>query len=356
MAKSRKSEVGSRRSEVVKKIRGVEKKKVGDKGKVIEKRRTDVVSNKWTLKVGKKEDVVKREKSMRNLFKVFGVLFSLIVGVLIVVIKRNIIMSVIGFFVSLVLFFVFLRVRNSLNKSARVKKMEDVFPDFLQLVAGNLRAGITIDKAILISSRKEFDPLDKEIMRVGKGITTGKSTEMALSEMSERIGSEKISKTIMLINSGLRSGGNLAILLERTASNMRERGFVEKRAASNVLMYEIFIFVAVAVGAPALFALSTILVQTMGGMMSSAPELEATIANLNVPVSFSKISVSLNFIIYYSLAFIVVSGVLSSLIIGLVSKGEEKYGLKYLIPILLMGISIFLLIRYLLSGFVSGLF
>jgi Flp pilus assembly protein TadB len=326
------------------------KKKVVKKEKVVEKK----VEKKMVR--NEKKDIAKKEKSRKKLSVILGILFALIVGVLVVVIKRDIVFSVVGFIVALVLFFVFIKVRSSLGKSAKVKKMELVFPDFLQLVAGNLRAGITVDKAILISARKEFDPLDKEIMRVGKDITTGRATEAALSDMAKRIGSEKIKKTIMLINSGLRSGGNLAILLERTASNMRERGFVEKRAASNVLMYEIFIFVAVAIGAPALFALSTILVEAMGGMMSSSPELETTIANLNVPVSFSKISVSLNFIVYYSLAFIVAIGFLSSLIIGLVSKGNEKYGLKYLIPILLIGISIFLLIRFLLSGFVSGLF
>jgi len=84
--------------------------------------------------------------------------------------------------------------------------------------------------------------------------------------------------------------------------------------------------------------------------------LESTIANLNVPVTFSKISISLNFIVYYSIAFIIATGFLSSLVIGLVSKGSEKYGLKYLIPIWLIGVTIFLLIRFLLSGFVSGLF
>ncbi len=306
--------------------------------------------------VRKRGDAAKRVASRKKLMMIFAVSFALLVGAAILIFKRDVVASIVGVVVFFVLFFVFIRAKGFLDKSARIKKMEEVFPDFLQLVAGNLRAGITIDKSILISARKEFKFLDKEIMRVGKDITTGRSTEAALSDMAKRIGSEKICKTIMLINSGLRSGGNLAILLERTASNMRERGYVEKRAASNVLMYEIFIFVAVAIGAPALFALSTILVQTMGGMMSSSSGLEATIATLDVPISFSKISISLNFIVYYSIAFIITIGVLSSLVIGLVSKGNERYGLKYLIPILLIGLSIFLLIRYFLSGFVSGLF
>jgi len=314
------------------------------------------IADKKVFGVKKNRNVLKKSTRKKRFSRIFGLLFALVVGVLLIIIKRDVVVSIVGFFVALVLSLVFIRVRSSLNKAARVKEMEEVFPDFLQLVAGNLRAGITIDKAILISARKEFGLLDREIMRVGKDITTGRSTDAALSDMARRIGSEKIKKTVMLINSGLRSGGNLAILLERTASNMRERGFVEKRAASNVLMYEIFIFIAVAIGAPALFALSTILVQTMGGMMSSSPELESTIANLNVPVTFSKISISLNFIVYYSIAFIIATGFLSSLVIGLVSKGSEKYGLKYLIPIWLIGVTIFLLIRFLLSGFVSGLF
>jgi len=332
------------------------KEKIKKKKVVVGSSNVKVIVDSRVGDEGGDDDSAKKEASAKKVSKIFGVLLALIVGVLIIVIKKNIVSSVIGFVVSFILFLIFVRVKNSLDKSARIKGMEEVFPDFLQLVAGNLRAGITVDKSILISARKEFGLLDKQIMRVGRDITTGRSTEIALSDMARRIGSEKISKTIMLINSGLRSGGNLAILLERTASNMRERGFVEKRAASNVLMYEIFIFIAVAIGAPALFALSTILVQTMGGMMSSTPELDSTIANLNVPISFSKISISLDFIVYYSIAFIIVIGVLSSLIIGLVSKGSEKYGLKYLIPILLIGLSIFLLIRYFLSGFVSGLF
>jgi hypothetical protein len=331
------------------------KKKIKKMEKVVEKK-VSMEPKAEAKSIRGKKDVVKREESKKRLSRILGVLFALIVGALIVIIKRDIAFSVMGFLVAFVLFFVFVRVRRSLNKSAQMKKMELMFPDFLQLVAGNLRAGITVDKAILISARKEFDPLDKEIMRVGKDIATGRATEAALSDMAKRIGSEKIEKTIMLINSGLRSGGNLAILLERTASNMRERGYVEKRAASNVLMYEIFIFVAVAIGAPALFALSTILVEVMGGMMSSSPELGSTISNLNTPVSFSQINISINFIVYYSIAFIIAIGFLSSLIIGLVSKGNEKYGLKYLIPILAIGVSIFLLIRFLLSGFVAGLF
>ena len=297
-----------------------------------------------------------KEAGRNKLMIGVGVITGAVFGAGFLLLKKSVIFSISVFFLVAVLFMVSIRVNKSLKKTAEVNKMEKVFPDFLQLVSGNLRAGITIDKAILLSARKEFEPLDAEIMRIGKDITTGRSMEKSLADMSARIDSEKIKKTITLITSDLRAGGNLAILLERTASNMRERSFVEKRAASNVLMYEIFIFVAVAIGAPALFALSTILVQAMTGMMASTPAMDASVANLNVPFSFSGISISMNFIVYYSMAFMITIGALSSLIIGLVSKGDEKAGLKYLIPIVISGLVIFWTIRYFLADFVSGLF
>lgn len=326
------------------------------KKKMKEIRDKDEKKEKHFDKEKLKRDSPEREKKKNFIFNVLSVLFSLVVGAAILLVNGDIVASIVSTIVLIVLVFVFGYVRKVLKKASRLKKMEDAFPDFLQLVSSNLRAGITVDKAILLSSRKEFAPLDNEIMLAGKDMTTGKSIEFALTRMAERIKSDKITKIVMLINSGLRSGGNLATLLEQTASSMQEREFVQKRAASNVLMYVIFIFVAAAVGAPALFALSSILVQAMMGMMSSAPGLESTVANINVPFSFSSISISLNFIIYFSLIFIVVTDFLSTLVIGLVSKGSEKEGLKYLIPLLAISLSVFLGIRYFLAGFVSNLF
>ena len=74
--------------------------------------------------------------------------------------------------------------------------------------------------------------------------------------MSDRIDSEKISKVITLIISGLKAGGNISDLLEQTSKNMKEKEIIEKKAASSILMYVIFIFFAVGIGAPLLFGLS----------------------------------------------------------------------------------------------------
>jgi archaeal flagellar protein FlaJ len=247
----------------------------------------------------------------------------------------------------------FVYFKGVLQRADRIKKIENAFPDFLQLMASNLRAGMTINKAMLLSSREEFAPLDKEILRVGKDITTGKEVETALLDMSDRIESEKIHKTILLIISGLKAGGNLAVLLEETSSNIRERSFVEKRAASSVLMYVIFIFIAVAIIAPALFALSGVLVKSLTDILGKLPPTETSLA---VPFTMSKVNVSTTFINYFSLVFILMTDILTSLVLGLVSKGDEKDGIRFLMPIIVLSLVTFFVVKILLSGFLTGLF
>ena len=72
--------------------------------------------------------------------------------------------SLAGLFISIIAFFLLVEfyfiIRAKLKRTADVRKMEDSFPDFIELMASNLRAGMTIDKALILSSRKEFAPLD----------------------------------------------------------------------------------------------------------------------------------------------------------------------------------------------------
>ena len=242
-----------------------------------------------------------------------------------------------------VLVIVYLLIRKKLNRYNDIKKMELAFPDFVALMAANLRAGLTVDRALLMSSRKEFAPLDKEISSLGKEIITGKEISRALEDMARRIESDEIKKTVLLIISGIRSGGNLSVLLEQVSSNMRERVFVKKRAASNVLMYVIFIFFAVSLGAPILFGLSSVLVEVLTNIVSGLPSDQSL--SVNLPFSLTEINVSPEFILYFALFFMVSTAFFAALVLGLVSKGKEREGLKFIVPMIVLSIAIFFMAR-----------
>ena len=65
--------------------------------------------------------------------------------------------------------------------------IERILPDSMQLMASNLRAGFTTDRALLLSARPEFGPLQDELNTVGKEIATGKEMTLALIGMSNKI-------------------------------------------------------------------------------------------------------------------------------------------------------------------------
>ena len=270
-------------------------------------------------------------------------IIAILTSILAFFLKTKIYYGLIAFII-LNIFFYF---KISIKASARIKKMENVFPDVISLMASNLRSGVTIDKAFLLSARPEFNPIDKEILKTGKEIATGKDIIYSLKTMGERIHSEKISKIILLIISGLKAGGNISDLLEQTSRNMKEKEIIEKKASSSILMYVIFIFFAVAVGAPILFALGSVLAEIIISLAAKMPDMASS--QMSLPFTFSKVSISVNFIIYYSVIFITISDLISCFIIGLVNKGEGKAGLKLFIPLLVLSLGIFLLTRTFLS-------
>ncbi len=241
---------------------------------------------------------------------------------------------------AIVLFFVVLLVSQlmiGLKADKRAAEAEQALPDALQLMATNLRAGLTTDKALLVSAREEFGVLNDELKRVGKEIAVGKDITDSLKDLSKRIRSDLVERTINLIVFGIISGGELASLLEESAASLRQQHIAKKQVYASILMYTIFIFVAVALISPLLFGLSSVLVETMQGTLSSieAPPIEVT---SQVPLSISPVSMNMGLIKMFIIILLIVTSILSSLVLGLITKGEEKAGLKY-IPIL-MGASL----------------
>lgn len=299
----------------------------------------------------RRESLQEKKKRFKQKI-IMSLVLGLIVSTIYYFMKHNGLFTVLVFVLTILIFLVADYVRQNLKKTARIKKLEEIFPEFLQLMSSNLRAGMTIDRSMLLSARPEFAPLDSEILQTGRDIATGKDIERALLDLSKRVGSDRIHRTILLIISGIRAGGDIAILLEETAVGIRERTFVEKKAASNVLMYIIFIFMAVAIFSPFLFSLSTILVEVLTSILGQIPDIDVS---SNMPFTLSKISVSATFVKYFSLSFMITIAFFASLVLGLVGKGEEKQGLRYLPVMIIISIIIFYLSRLVISSVLSGL-
>ena len=243
-----------------------------------------------------------------------------------------------------------------LKADQKSKFVESILPDFLQLMSSNLRAGMTTDRALILSAREEFGPFQEEINRLGKEISTGKEIDVALMDLSKRIKSDKLEKTVLLLVNGIKSGGELAELLDQTAGNLRAQKIVEERIRSNVLMYVIFIFVAVCIGAPMLFGLSTYLVEVLTKSISQIDIPKELTETGQLPFNVGGASVPMGFIMGYAIVNIIITGILGSIVIGLISRGKAKYGFRYIPIIIVISLIIFFVIRTAVKSLLGGVF
>lgn len=234
--------------------------------------------------------------------------------------------------------------------------VEEVLPDALQLMASNLRAGLTTERAILLASRPEFGPLQEEIDKVGKKLAVGMELADALAGMAKKIQSKVLDKTLILIRSGLESGGSLAPLLEQIAENLREQQLVKKRIKANILMYVIFIFAAVSFGSPMLYGLSSFLVQVLTKNIAAIEIPPEATTTIDLPFSITKVALTENFVIFFVLIALTINGVFASFVLGLIGKGREKAGIKYIPFMVGAAIGVFFLVRLILRTMFSTLF
>lgn len=240
-----------------------------------------------------------------------------------------------------------------LSADAKGRFAETVLPDALELMAMNLRAGMTTDRALILAARPEFGPLERELSKVGKQILSGREIKYALLEIPARIKSPTLDRTIRLVVQGIESGGELSDLLEQTADDIQNTRLIQQEIQANVLMYAIFIFFAAAIGAPMLFGISTYLVEVLSRQLSQITVAETVISGIKI--AQGRVAVSPQFLMLFTLASLTVTSIFGGLIIGIVKEGDSKHGAKFIPILLAISIAIFLFVRSVISNLLTGL-
>lgn len=206
---------------------------------------------------------------------------------------------------------------------SRTKEIEEVFPDFLQLASSNISAGMPVDKALWYAIRPNFGVLAKEMEEVAKATMTGEDLEVSLLRFANKYNSQTIRRSINILIEGMRSGGEMADLLNKIALNIDEMKLMKKEMAANVMTYAIFISFAAVVIAPFLFALATelltIIIKISGslslsssGSFSFKPPSESSIAAFKI----------------FSVITLIVTAVFSVAIVSVIRHGRVMEGIK----------------------------
>jgi len=241
----------------------------------------------------------------------------------------------------------------SLIADQRAKYVEKVLPDVLLLMASNLRSGVPPDEALLLSARPEFGFLSKKIKQAGKKIASGSTMQEALASLKKGIRSKIFVQTIDLIVEGLNSGGEISVLLEETANDIRDMSSIRKEVKSMILTYAFFIFIASCLIAPILYAVSIQLAEVLSKLSNSIAMQFLT--EKAVAVKLSPSNLSSKFLTNFAYVNLIILSTFSSFIAALINKGDEKYGIQYIPFFLIISLVLFYVAKLILTSFFGGI-
>ena len=237
----------------------------------------------------------------------------------------------------------------------RTQRVEAVLPDFLLMVAANMRSGMTPFAAFQAAARPEFGPLQSEIAYVSSRSLGSESFSDALKGLTATIDSPVLRRLIVFFENGLKSGGRLAYLLETSADEIRETEEMKRQMVISTKSYAIFVVFILLFGLPLLLAISTqflgVFAKVQSDIGTASSGSNAGLAGLSAP----KIKVDIGFIDQMTYVIIIGTSILTSLLVGIIAEGKTLYGLKYSPPLAFGALAMFFIFKAVISGFVGSL-
>lgn len=109
----------------------------------------------------------------------------------------------------------------------RRAKFDDQLGDTLQLLAGGLRAGHSILRAIDAAANESTSPTAEEMRRIITETSLGRDLEASLNDTATRMRSEDFVWIAQAIQINREVGGNLAEVLDQVNETIRERSEIK---------------------------------------------------------------------------------------------------------------------------------
>ncbi|MBS3109884.1 type II secretion system F family protein [Candidatus Woesearchaeota archaeon] len=237
----------------------------------------------------------------------------------------------------------------------RKKNVEEFLPDLLQQASANIRAGMTIDKALWFAVRPNFGILAHEIEIVARKTLGGVDFTQALEEFTERYDSSTLKRSISLLINGLEAGGETGELLNKIAVNIQENKIMQKELAANLKTYAIFISFASIVAAPVLFALSYQLLQVVQTITSSIT-LPKGQGGFGLMLDLSGQSIKISDFRFFAVLSMIITSFFSAAIVGTIQKGNIKDSIRYIPIFTAVSIILFYVVSIAMSSMLGDLF
>ncbi len=169
------------------------------------------------------------------------------------------------FIVLCMMFYIFMRFYPQMKQKRSYSDLNQELPYALRHMGIELKSGKGLHDTLMTVANANYGSFSRELSRVLERVRYGESTENALLEMSTRIGSDGLSRSVQQIVGTLRVGGNLANSLEVIADDISFDMHVKLKDYSQRLNAFILIYTFAAILAPVILLIMLMAASTVMG-------------------------------------------------------------------------------------------
>ncbi len=218
------------------------------------------------------------------------------------------------------------------KENKRQKAIENQFLEFVNVLVGTVRAGISIPQAVIQVSDKEYGALTPHVKKLANQLEWGIPVHDALLTFSRDTNNKVIKRSIAIVIEAERSGGNIEdVLVSVTKSILDIKKLKEERRASThsqIVQGYIVFFVFIGI----MLLLQLKFFPALGDVISTGlTGFGSVIGDVGERANLDKVF----------LVLVLIQGFFAGLMIGKFSEGALKDGLLH--SLILVGIAALLI-------------
>jgi len=229
-------------------------------------------------------------------------------------------------------------------KNKENQEKEAMFLEFTRNLVESVETGTSISKSLTNLKKKSFGSLTKHVEKLANQIALGIPLKAALEVFARDVNNPTVSRTITLIGQAERAGGNIGEILSSVAKavNTTDKLKKERKASISTLTVQgyiiFFVFIVI------ILVMQFYIIPMLSGI-TDIGSLSATGLQTSSTGAASASDVSQAFIY-----LLIVQAVFSGLVIGKLSEGEIRAGVKHSFYLVVLSLSISFLANWIFGG------